>query len=477
MTTPATIDFFGILKYAGRFPEMRMIGSRPIDIETLDRRSDSTDGPINAFGGISPGMTFGDGWRVGGISVRQQEIDLQCEGPQGAATFMLGAPNQGPAWPFDTARARIGYHPSDLDETTLNRVGRDLADMIAGLPEMEGGFSDLVQKALDSRHVSGARPNPAIVERRPDGKVYVRLTTRCQERCVFCFFFDSPAESWLDDAEGLPDEPERSLALLDPKAVTQLIITGGEPTLADRFEDILSGLLERGFDNIVVQTNGIFTAKAGFLDRFKDFRKRVSFGFSLHAADWRTSAAITGGGTEATFQAKLDSIQRAVELGYVTKITCVLTTINLDSLDDMVGFCVGLKQVDPTLENVILQFSMPSVQGLMRSNRDLYPTLTAVADAVGPALDLADAGGLRASFSSLCSVPPCCIPSHLRHLETMWYKKGPTDWWESERAYAAQCAECVLKPWCSGVSPQYLEWFSDHELVPFTASDTTLLMP
>lgn len=477
MKTPVIIDFRQIQEYAGRFPEMRMIGTRPIDIGALDRQADADDGPVASFGGITPGLTFGDGWQVTGILLRQSEIDVTCSGPEGTATFIIGDPGQKPAWPFDNGRARVGYHPCALDATTLARAGMAFSKAVANILKIETDFSDLVGQARTANRNPDARPNPAIVERRPDGKVYVRITTRCQERCVFCFFYDSPAESWLDAAAGIPGEPKRSLALLDPKSVTQLIITGGEPTLADGFEDILAELLERGFDNIVVQTNGILTARAGFLDRFKEFRKCVSFGFSLHAADSKTSAAVTGAGTPATFQAKIESIRRAVELGYVTKITCVLTTLNLHHVPDIVRFCVGLKQVDPTLDNVILQLSMPSVQGIMRANRHLYPKLSMVGQAVVPAIDLADANGLRVSFSSLCSVPPCSIPTHLRHLETMWYKNGPIDWWESEREYGRQCHGCAIRQWCSGVSPGYLDWFDDRELVPFPVSDTTLLIP
>jgi len=118
---------------------------------------------------------------------------------------------------------------------------------------------------------------------------------------------------------------------------------------------------------------------------------------------------------------------------------------------------------------------MPVIRGLMVRHRQAVPRLFDVGLAVAPALDLADRHGLRTSFSSMCSVPPCCLPDHLQHLESMWYRQGPTEWWESERAFGPQCSGCALKSWCSGVSPAYLEWFGADDLRAFDPAGTRIV--
>lgn len=472
------VDFPAILRYAGQFPEMKMLSRASLDLSRIDGHGGQSTRFVDDFMGLRPGIGFGNGWAIDRISFREDEVDVACTGPDSAAvTFFVGRGNGGPACPFDRAGFRIGYHPDDLEFDEVAAIGPSFAEMVTDTLQIT---DDDWNRALATASSTGGADGLSaealrMVEMRPDGKVYIRMTGACQERCLFCFYYGTPQEI------GEPDNPDAAIEQiidgLDPATTTQIILTGGEPTLVPDFERHLQRLVDRGFREIVVQTNGIATARRGFLDRFAQFNKRISFGFSLHAATMETSNAVTGVTSHGNFQAKTASIRKAVSLGYVTKITCVVTTLNLPELEDIVRFCASTGMDGQVPDNVILQFSMPVIRGLMAGSKHACPALAQVRRAVEPALDLADRLGLKSSLSSMCSVPPCCLPDHLQHLESMWYREGPTEWWESERAFGPQCRECVLKSWCSGVSPLYLEWFGAGDLKPFDRAHTSVVMP
>lgn len=476
-----TIDFAEILEYARKFPEMRLIGRRPVDLSRLERSGTPIDGPVDSIPGIEIviGDVFGENWSVRGFSLRRNQIDVECSGPGIDTVFILSAPD-GPSLPFDRRGLNIGYQESETPFEIINAVGNVFADWIVSRVKNEFSWDKTIKLIKDARmdSVHAEEPNVHLIERRPDGKVYVRMTDACQERCVFCFFYDTPQESDFAGETNVDHELPAALERIDPSRTSQLILTGGEPTLVSEFDQLLTRLLERGFGNIVVQTNGILTARRGFLDKFSRYNDRLSFGFSLHAATAGTSALVTGVESETFFSNKIESVTRAVKLGYMTKITCVITRYNLHELADIACLCAGLPDNTPVAaDNVVLQFSMPSIRGLMTRNRDAYPRIGEVATAVRPALEMADNANLRVSFSSLCSIPPCALPDRLKHIESMWYREGPSEWWETERSFGRSCDQCVLKNWCSGVSPAYADWFGDDELVPFTHESTRIVTP
>lgn len=91
------------------------------------------------------------------------------------------------------------------------------------------------------------------------------LTNRCNLRCGYCHFFDSPNE--------VPDELTTAewLALLDEAGrnkVFRIILSGGEALIRDDFEEIVAGIV-RNRMRFTVLSNGILLddAKAAFLCR------------------------------------------------------------------------------------------------------------------------------------------------------------------------------------------------------------------
>lgn len=77
-----------------------------------------------------------------------------------------------------------------------------------------------------------------------------RLTSKCNMKCSFCF--GTKREKVYN-----PDILREFLLNVKLNGVKNIVLTGGEPTLANDFEDIITVLKEIGFE-IVISTNGIF---------------------------------------------------------------------------------------------------------------------------------------------------------------------------------------------------------------------------
>ncbi|MFW6127234.1 MAG: His-Xaa-Ser system radical SAM maturase HxsC [Thermodesulfobacteriota bacterium] len=157
--------------------------------------------------------------------------------PLGIAAPILGivgrrAPGrgQGRTWVYPVRS------PADLARAIRPRVRRRLAALLAG-PEVDGcALNDIPTVTGLPAEGLAALHDGDILQIEPSGRVIVFFekgsphncifaTNRCNCLCVMCPQPPGP------DPEGLWEQNLRLIDLMDPKEVTCLAITGGEPTL------------------------------------------------------------------------------------------------------------------------------------------------------------------------------------------------------------------------------------------------------
>lgn len=463
------INFRVIREFAGSFSELRYI-----ERVQEDARLELPDQGVRAielaeFGPLTVGMSLSGRWSVGRLTwLSDSVIVLATDGGEPVEFALCPSSPDSPSSPFDVTNIAIGYRPTSRPFSAFSAPGLKIGQLMSSVVGGSGAsFSDMKELALFG-HVREQDEQLAdhLLERHPDGKVYIRMTEQCQERCVFCFFFSTPQAERVVVRKDL----ERVLDTLDPASTSQVILTGGEPTLVPDFVEYVNVLRDRGFHDIVIQTNGILLDRPGMLDKLAPIANEIGFGFSLHAATEATSDLVTSV-SRGFFPHKLESIRRASAMGFKIKILMVMVRSNLKEMTEFVELCADLTQGRPTT----IQFSLPVTRGLMAENRELYPSLTEIASELPRAVRRGRELGLFVSVCHLCSVPACSLPDDLEYLETTWFKRGPEHWWEAERSYGKVCQSCIMRPWCSGVSREYLDWFGEGELTPFQTSSTVLV--
>jgi MoaA/NifB/PqqE/SkfB family radical SAM enzyme len=460
-----------VLAYASQFAELDIV--RAIDPSAPSARIDVPAGALRArrprgravarFGPLDRGARLGD-WRVDLVAVADDAVRVLLVRREEEPVVLALATAPGPSGPFDIPPVRITYERTAAPFASFEPAGRALRDLLAAAAapgSIAEAFPRWARDAPPAPVRTRALPDAETVDVRPDGKVYLRVTDACQERCLFCFFYDNPAVDNLVRDHDL----DAVIGGLDPATVTQVVLTGGEPTLHPRFGDYLRALHGRGFRQIIVQTNGVRLAEPGALEALLPFADRLGLGFSLHAASAATNDALTTV-AKGFFPLKLAAIRRAAALDLRTKITLVLSRHNLGELVAFVDLCHELTAG----RGAFLQMSLPSFEGRMNLFVDTYPRLAEIAAALPPALRRARELGLPLALCHQCQVPPCIVPDDVQHLESLWFEHTPA-MWEHDRAYGEACARCAMRPWCSGVWAGYAARFGTAELRPFAPEE------
>ncbi|MBR57704.1 MAG: hypothetical protein CMH54_06550 [Myxococcales bacterium] len=462
-----------ILNYARRFEEFDIVSairsdSTYQDVELGDETTprQQMGQPIDALGPFRVGQTVENDWSIQSLQLLEDRVRFIAENAGGdSITLALCGPDGGASnGPWDVDQVRISYEPTELPFPSFDAVGRTVSDTLRQTANGKSADQCLAEWIQDANgNDSGVvrthhLPDTDTVQIRPDGKVYLRITDSCQERCIFCFFYDTDEIDNLIRHHELDDVISR----LDPKGLTQVILTGGEPTLHPKLPDYIGQLVDKGFSEIIIQTNGVKLIDEGYFERLMPYRDQIGLGFSLHATDEETNDKVTTV-ARGLYPKKLEAIRRSAELGFRMKIIFVMNRMNLSQ---MVGFIELIHELAGPADPYV-QFSLPSFEGRMNLFLDQYPRLEELRTYLPPALRRGRELNMRVSLCHQCQVPPCVVPDDLPHLESLWVQESLDEMWDLNHAYGDQCSECAMRPWCPGVWSDYPKHFDLNALVPF----------
>src|SRR5271154_5709259 len=98
----------------------------------------------------------------------------------------------------------------------------------------------------------------------PDRQMEIQLGHMCNNRCVFCV-----SGQRTERREAFPVEADPILAAIREareSGMKKLTLLGGEPTIQPQFFNILKYAIGLGFEEIVLFTNGVKTARPSFMD-------------------------------------------------------------------------------------------------------------------------------------------------------------------------------------------------------------------
>ena len=176
----------------------------------------------------------------------------------------------------------------------------------------------------------------------------LQLTSRCNLRCRHCYIGDdTPRELSSAQVRSVLKEFEEMQGL-------RVLITGGEPLLHSRFDEI-NEMLPDLFLRKVLFTNGVLLKK-DVLNRLKVHEIQVSIDGMAAAHD-----ALRGAGT---WHVALDAVRRALDAGFEVSISTMVHARNLGDFDTMEKLFKSLGIKDWTVD-------VPCSAGRLRDNREL----------------------------------------------------------------------------------------------------------
>ncbi|MDD5726079.1 MAG: radical SAM protein [Patescibacteria group bacterium] len=159
------------------------------------------------------------------------------------------------------------------------------------------------------------------------------VTYKCNANCAWCSRKHDRQKATHDVSWSRIEQIFRSLRQVTPA----LYLTGGEPLLHERIEDMLKLARLMGFHPIVVNTNATLLEERSLVPELAD----VTIA-SLHSMDPNKSAKIFG--IQATLAKKAlenvyHSIKVAKQYGNKVVVNCVLAPDNAQDAEGVLGFC------------------------------------------------------------------------------------------------------------------------------------------
>ncbi|HWB76037.1 MAG TPA: radical SAM protein [Nannocystaceae bacterium] len=272
----------------------------------------------------------------------------------------------------------------------------------------------------------------------------VRLTTRCDDRCVFCGQHGIAER----DEPGWRDELQRARASSD-----EVSFVGGEPTLVDALPEAIAAARALGFVAIGVQTHARHLAPARIDALVEAGLGDVHVG--LHGGraavhDWHE-------GIDGGFVATTAAIERLRARGVTVVASTVLTRSSFRVIGELPPLLAALGIAAWTVV-------VPHVAGRAAADFDrVVPRLALSLPFALHAMDRAQRQGVAVAIAG---APACLL--------------GP---WAAEhgdavaRTYPPQCEGCGARARCAGVDAIYVARFGDAELRPRAAVDRARAMP
>ncbi len=296
------------------------------------------------------------------------------------------------------------------------------------------------------------RFSPFDSQERSGKRGLLRINGHCNMGCSFCF---------VDLSH--PDVSEEHLfAELDKLAehgVTELVLSGGEPTLHPSLPNVITYGKSLGFDSIELQTNGVKLANMDYAKSSADSGLDIVC-ISLHSHDAETSDAITK--RPKAFSKTVRAIHNLRELGVWTRISHVISRLNYHEVPDFVRFArsewpAGMLDVCFALAQEISS----------QTSTWVLPTFSEIKPFVKDGLDFCLDNDIKFSgFIGQGSYPPCMLDGDLRYYERVLSEvhRSPnsSDWYKAER-----CKECSFNEKCVGLRRSYVETYGDGEIRPF----------
>lgn len=156
--------------------------------------------------------------------------------------------------------------------------------------------------------------------------IYLYITERCQLRCAHCYMGDR-----LERALELPyEKATRILDYCRRLGGQYITFLGGEPTLHRDLPRLVDHALERGYTQVMINSNGLLAART--LDKIAP-EKLHYISFSLDGATAETHDATRGPGT---FVKTMACIRRTVAAGYAVRLICTVSKINVHQAPAMI---------------------------------------------------------------------------------------------------------------------------------------------
>lgn len=295
----------------------------------------------------------------------------------------------------------------------------------------------------------------------------LQITRECNQNCVFC---SAPPA----DKEMTFDEIKQKIIELKKLGTTDLMLTGGEPTLRKDLFNILDFCKTLNFEEMTIQTNGSNLNNLLLLKKIKE-NKNIKFNISFHSSDSEIYSKISQ--KPENYNNLISGIKLLGEMGISAYFTIVINKINYKQLKEHIIF---IHANFPHITHFSFNFLDPIYSA--KNNLWVIPTFSETQKYIHETVDYLKKNDLTFRIEKL----PLCymtgfeeFSSDIRReifdenrimsfLRTKNDNEKSTLNIEKKTQFhnAKACDICRLKELCPGINPNYAALFGDNEIYP-----------
>lgn len=306
----------------------------------------------------------------------------------------------------------------------------------------------------------------------PKQQSEIQLGHLCNNRCVFC---ESGRLTALGLARPQPLEPFLEALRASYEAGDRRVtFVGGEPTLARGLVDLVRAAADMGFEEIVVFSNGVRTAREDYVDSLlAASRGRLRLRLSFQGGDRESHERTTR--REGSFERLLRTLDVAAARGVPVSVNTCVVRSNHASLPLLPSLFAGrgVTQVHVDMVHDPGDLSMDALNTIMPRLSDVAPSLLAMVRGFSDGFDV------NVGNFPFCVEPRLApVTRHEGEATTLVVNAShgvaePHDKYglrDDQWVKSPGCAGCALDRRCAGVPAVYADLYGLDELAPLTAS-------
>jgi cyclic pyranopterin phosphate synthase len=189
-------------------------------------------------------------------------------------------------------------------------------------------------------------------------KLRISITDRCNMHCMYCMPYNNT--EWFEQDNVLSYEEIFNLAnIFAGLGIKKIRVTGGEPTIRPKMEDLISSLSKiRGIESVSMTTNGLLLR-----EKAKQLKEAGLTSVNISLDTFRAERFKSMSGIDGLNQV-LASIQTADDAGLKLKINTVVVRGWND--DEVLDFARFARSMDYTVR--FIEFMPLDGSGIWRSN-------------------------------------------------------------------------------------------------------------
>ena len=293
--------------------------------------------------------------------------------------------------------------------------------------------------------------------------LYYVLTSRCNQICDICPRAGTKRQRDADIEAGI----ERLAKVIDENSVTDITVSGGEPSLFKGFRNVIDLLDEKNIRTVILSNSMKFSDKKYAEDSFGCIRHPENFRLvsAVHSLDNERHDKVTG--IKNSLSRTAEGLRNVLGIGITVEVKCIIGPHNFTELPNYPQWVNRNVSPDANLIFCSIDYAGMTKEQIGRYRIDFKSIRPYLEQAFDNSEKWLKAGNTAGAEIPLCGIDPyywnMLIPAPATNSiydDSHWEKE--TQSVSDIGPKAKKCDQCIVKGMCHGIwRTQYLEYGED----------------